>query len=78
MTDHRINYTIYKLDNFLNGDIDELINKLISEDQAKKTLKILMMINYKIFNYLKDEIKISENLSDDKDLEILAKHISII
>ena len=36
VTDHRINYTIYKLDNFLNGDIQELINKLISEDQAKK------------------------------------------
>ncbi len=36
VTDHRINYTIYKLDNFLSGDIDELINKLISEDQAKK------------------------------------------
>ncbi len=36
VTDHRINYTIYKLDNFLNGDIQELVNKLISEDQAKK------------------------------------------
>ena len=36
VTDHRINYTIYKLDHFLNGDIQELINKLISEDQAKK------------------------------------------
>ena len=36
VTDHRINYTIYRLDNFLDGDIDELINKLISEDQAKK------------------------------------------
>ena len=36
VTDHRINYTMYKLDNFLNGDIQELINKLISEDQAKK------------------------------------------
>ncbi len=36
VTDHRINYTIYKLDNFLDGNIDELINKLISEDQAKK------------------------------------------
>ena len=36
VTDHRINYTIYKLDSFLNGDIQELINKLISEDQAKK------------------------------------------
>ena len=36
VTDHRINYTIYKLFNFLNGDIEEIINKLISEDQAKK------------------------------------------
>ena len=36
VTDHRINYTMYKLDHFLNGDIQELINKLISEDQAKK------------------------------------------
>ena len=36
VTDHRINYTTYKLDNFLDGDIQELINKLISEDQAKK------------------------------------------
>ena len=36
VTDHRINYTIYKLDQFLNGEIEELINKLIAEDQAKK------------------------------------------
>ena len=36
VTDHRINYTIYKLDQFLNGDIDELLNKLIADDQAKK------------------------------------------
>ena len=34
-----------------------------------------MMINYKILNYLKDEIKISKNLSDNKDLEILARYI---
>ena len=33
-----------------------------------------MMINYKIFNYLKNEIKLSENLSNYKDLEILAQH----
>jgi len=32
------------------------------------------MINYKIFNYLKNEIKLSENLSNYKDLEILAQH----
>ena len=36
VTDHRINFTMYKLENFLNGDINELIKMLISEDQAKK------------------------------------------
>ena len=34
-----------------------------------------MMINYKIIDYLKDEIKLSKNLHDNKDLEILASHI---
>ena len=34
-----------------------------------------MMINYKIIDYLKDEIKISKNLFDNKDFEILARYI---
>ena len=34
-----------------------------------------MMINYKIIDYLKDEIKISKNLPNNKDLEILARYI---
>ena len=34
-----------------------------------------MMINYRIIDYLKDEIKISKNLLDIKDLEILARYI---
>ncbi len=34
-----------------------------------------MMINYKIIDYLKNEIKISKNLFDNKDLEILARYI---
>ena len=33
-----------------------------------------MMINYKIINFLKDEIKLSCNSFDRKDLEILARH----
>jgi len=33
ITDHRINFTIYKLESFMNGDIDELINALTAEDQ---------------------------------------------
>lgn len=28
--------TLYKLDSFLEGDIDEILNALITEDQAQK------------------------------------------
>lgn len=40
VTDHRINMTIYQLDSFLNGDISEMIDALITSDQAKKMLAI--------------------------------------
>ena len=36
VTDHRIGLTLYKLETFLSGDIDEMINSLITEDQAEK------------------------------------------
>ncbi len=36
ITDHRINLTLYKLDQFLDGDIDEAIDALITQDQAEK------------------------------------------
>ena len=36
ITDHRINLTLYKLDQFLDGDIDEAIDGLITQDQAEK------------------------------------------
>ena len=36
VTDHRIGYTIYKLDDFLDGDIDEIIDALITSEQAEK------------------------------------------
>ena len=36
VTDHRINMTIYKLDSFLDGDIDEIVDGLITSDQAEK------------------------------------------
>ena len=36
VSDHRINMTIYKLDAFLDGDIDEIIDGLITADQAEK------------------------------------------
>ncbi|MCQ4726765.1 peptide chain release factor 1 [Anaerotignum faecicola] len=36
VTDHRINLTIYKLDAVLNGELDEIIDPLITTDQAEK------------------------------------------
>ena len=40
ITDHRINKTVYQLDDFLNGDIEDMINSLIAEDQTRKLEKI--------------------------------------
>lgn len=36
ITDHRINLTIYRLEQFLNGDMDEVIEALITSDRAAK------------------------------------------
>jgi peptide chain release factor 1 len=36
VTDHRIGLTLYRLESFMNGDIEEVINALISTDQAEK------------------------------------------
>ncbi len=36
MTDHRIGLTLYKLDQVMNGDLDELIDALTAADQAEK------------------------------------------
>ena len=36
VTDHRIGLTIYKLDSFMDGYIDEIIEGLITKDQSEK------------------------------------------
>ena len=36
ITDHRIGLTLYKLDAFLDGDLDEMVDALITADQAEK------------------------------------------
>lgn len=36
VSDHRIGVTLYKLDSFLDGDLDEIIDGLITSDQAEK------------------------------------------
>jgi len=35
-TDHRINLTLYRLDDIMNGDIQGIIDSLIAADQAEK------------------------------------------
>ena len=36
ITDHRIGYTTHSLENFVNGDIDDMIDALITADTAEK------------------------------------------
>ena len=36
VTDHRINLTLYSLDKIVQGDIEEIIEKLMMEENAKK------------------------------------------
>lgn len=36
VSDHRIGLTLYKLEQFLDGDMDEIIDSLITSDQAEK------------------------------------------
>lgn len=36
ITDHRIGMSIYQMENFLNGDIDEMVDNLIAADRAER------------------------------------------
>mgnify|MGYP000035280876 FL=1 len=40
ITDHRINLTLHKLDSVLNGDLEELIDQLSAEDQARRLAEL--------------------------------------
>ena len=40
ITDHRINLTLYKLDQILGGDLDEIIDALLADAQAKMLAEI--------------------------------------
>ena len=40
VTDHRINMTLYKLNNFIDGDLDEMIDGLITTDQAERMQQV--------------------------------------
>jgi peptide chain release factor 1 len=36
ITDHRIGMSVYQMENFLNGVLDEMIDNLIAADRAEK------------------------------------------
>ena len=36
VTDHRVGLTLYRIDDVMNGDLDEIINALATADQAEK------------------------------------------
>ena len=36
ITDHRIGMNVYQFENFLNGDLDEMIDNLIAADRAER------------------------------------------
>ena len=40
VSDHRINLTLYKLDEILEGKLDDIVNPLIEDDEAKKILEL--------------------------------------
>ena len=40
VTDHRIKLTLYKLDQIMNGDLNELIDSLIAADQTSKLAQV--------------------------------------
>lgn len=40
VTDHRVNLTLHKLDNILNGELNELIIALITENQTQQLIQI--------------------------------------
>ena len=42
LSDHRINYTSYNLDAFLNGDLDDLIASLSVAEQKEKLERITL------------------------------------
>ena len=39
LTDHRVNLTLYKLDAVMDGDLDEIIDALVTADQAARLEK---------------------------------------
>lgn len=48
ITDHRINYTTYRLQEILDGDLDEIIDRLVFHDTMKRFKSLLKSINAEV------------------------------
>ena len=48
ITDHRIGMSIYQMENFLNGDIDEMVDNLIAADRAERLKPFLFLFLKKL------------------------------
>ena len=73
ITDHRIGMTVYKFDDMLNGNIDEMVDALITADRAAKMKTPLSLRNN---SKQKEEITIETkrlNGNSDKDIVIAAE-----
>jgi peptide chain release factor 1 len=40
VTDHRVNLTLYKLDQVMAGDLDEIVDALVADDQARRLAEL--------------------------------------
>ena len=40
VSEHRINLTLYKLNEILEGNLDQIITSLITDDEAKKIINL--------------------------------------
>ena len=62
VTDHRIKLTLYRIDEIMNGDIQEIIDALIAADQAAKLAK--MNENQDLYRKVFDIILLQESPAD--------------
>lgn len=79
VTDHRIGLTLHKLESVLNGQLDELINALITADQAERLKRCNNMSEVwtigKILKWTEEYFQKAQLDSPRLDAEVLLAHV---